>query len=173
MNTLIERLISCYYIGIYWKNKKIYLHLFKLASKNTLQMDPVGGQGEGGTWGRQLQDFEPVLQRKERLTLSHSWWSGSVQEERWGKDITQTQPHHTTTIVPDRGAFQITRPDGPPGDRQSTTKDTSQVWLARNEKSLREMGECLPGMSPGKRPKEDEVSPQGPLRAQSSMKWCR
>ena len=28
------------------------------------------------------------------------------------------------------------------------------------EKSLREMGECLPGMPLGKRPKEDEVSPQ-------------
>ena len=35
-------------------------------------MDPVGGQGEGGTRGRQLQDLEPVLQREERLTLPHS-----------------------------------------------------------------------------------------------------
>ena len=65
-----------------------------------------------------------------------------MQEKRRGEDITQAQSHHITTIVSDRGAVQIARSDGAPGDRQGATKNTSQVRLARIEESLREMGEC-------------------------------
>ena len=39
--------------------------------------------------------------------------------------------------------------------------------MTRNEKSLREMGECLLGMPPGKRPKEDEV----PLKSVESSEF--
>ena len=71
-----------------------------------------------------------------------------MQEKRRGEDITQAQPHHTTTIVSDRGAVQIARSDGAPGDRQGATKNTSQV------------GECMPGMTASERPKEDEIPTQ-------------
>ena len=84
-----------------------------------------------------------------------------MQEKRRGEDITQAQPHHITTIVSDRGAVQIARSDGAPGDRQGATKNTSQVRLARIEESfLREMGECMPGMPASERPKEDEIPTQ-------------
>ena len=59
-----------------------------------------------------------------------------MQEKRRGEDITQTQPHHITAIISDRGAVQIARPNGAPGDRQGATKNTSQVQLARIEESF-------------------------------------
>ena len=83
-----------------------------------------------------------------------------MQEKRRGEDIKQAQPHHITTIVSDRGAVQIARLDGAPGDRQGATKKTSQVRLARIEESLREVGECMPGMPASERPKEDEIPTQ-------------
>ena len=83
-----------------------------------------------------------------------------MQEKRRGEDITQAQPHHITSIVSDRGAVQIARSDGAPGDRQGATKNTSQVRLARIEESLREMFECMPGMPASERPKEDEIPTQ-------------
>ena len=123
-------------------------------------MGPNGDQGERGTRGRQLLDPEPVLQRKERFTLSYSWRGGSKQEKRRGEDITQSEPHHITTIVSDRGAVQIARSDGAPGDRQGATKNTSQVRLSRIEESLREVGECMPDMPASERSKEDEIPTQ-------------
>ena len=83
-----------------------------------------------------------------------------MQEKRRGEGITQTQPHHTTAIVSDRGAVQIARSNGAPGFRQGTTKNTSQVRLARIEESLREVGECMSGMPASERPKEDEIPTQ-------------
>ena len=78
-----------------------------------------------------------------------------MQEKRRGEGITQTQSHHITTIVSDRGAVQIAQ-----GDRQGATKNTSPVRLARIEESLREVGECMPGMPASERPKEDEIRTQ-------------
>ena len=83
-----------------------------------------------------------------------------MQEKRRGEDITQAQPHHITTVVSDRGAAQIARSDGEPGDRQGATKNTSQVRLARIEENLREMGECMLGMPASERPKGDEIPTQ-------------
>ena len=83
-----------------------------------------------------------------------------MQEKGRGEGITQTQPHHITAIVSDRGAVQIARSNGAPGDRQGATKNTSQVRLARIEESLREVGECMPGMPASERPKEDEIPTQ-------------
>ena len=82
------------------------------------------------------------------------------EKRRGGEDITQAQPHRFTTIVSDRGALQIARSNGAPGDRQGATKNTSQVRLARIEESLREVGECMPGMPASERPKEDEIPTQ-------------
>ena len=83
-----------------------------------------------------------------------------MQEKRRGEDITLAKPHHTTTIVSNRGAVQIARSDGAPGDRQGAPKNTSQVRLTRIEESLREVGECMPGMPASERPKEDEIPTQ-------------
>ena len=83
-----------------------------------------------------------------------------MQEKRLGEDTTQAQPHHITTIVPDRGAVQIARSNGAPGDRQGATMNTSQVRLARIEVSLREVGECMLGTPASEGPKEDEIPTQ-------------
>ena len=71
-----------------------------------------------------------------------------------------TSSYYHTHYVSDRGAVQIARSDGAPGDRQGATKNTSQVRLARIEESLREVGECMPGMPASERSKEDEIPTQ-------------
>ena len=92
--------------------------------------------------GELEEDSYKILSQfyKERNDLLYHTADGecSMQEKRRGEDITQAQPHHITTIVSDRGAVQIARSDGAPGDRQGATKNTSQVrldssrWKARN-----------------------------------------
>ena len=90
-----------------------------------------------------------------------------VQEVRGGEELERIavsrKPFRELSCnsnVSDRGAVQIARSNGAPGDRQGATKNTSQVRLARIEESLREMGENMPGMPASERPKEDEIPTQ-------------
>ena len=100
---------------------------------------------------------------KERKDLLYHTADGVVACKRKDEEKIlhkHNLPHHMATVVSDRSVIQIARSNGAPGDRQGATKNTSQVRLARIEESLREVGECMPGMPASERPKEDEIPTQ-------------
>ena len=70
--------------------------------------------------GELEEDSYKILSQfyKEKRDLLYHTAEGVVACKRRDEEkiLHKTQPHHTTTIVPNGGAFQITRPDGPPGD---------------------------------------------------------
>ena len=71
--------------------------------------------------GELEEDSYKILSQfyKEKRDLLYHTAEGVVACKRRDeeKNITQTQPHHTTTTVPNGSALQITRPNGPSGDR--------------------------------------------------------
>ena len=48
-------------------------------------------------------------------------------EENMRRRYYTSTTSYTTSAVPGRSVFQIVRPDGTSGDRQSTTKNTAQI----------------------------------------------
>ena len=96
-------------------------------------MDPNGVQGE-----RELEeDSYKILSQfyKERKELLYHTADGAVACKR--KEEDKILHKHNLIILPQLYQTEVLfRSHGAPGDRQSATKNTSQVQLARIEESL-------------------------------------